>query len=128
MTPFGARVRELRATRDLTLQQLAADLQISPAYLSALEHGHRGLPSAALVVQICEYFNLIWDDYEEMQRLVRLSHPRVVVDSAGLSPSHTALANELARRIDNLTPEVADDLRTTLCANADAAPEPKGGR
>lgn len=127
MTPFGARVRALRAARGITLRQFADALQISPAYLSALEHGHRGLPSAALVVQICEYFNLIWDDYEEMQRLVRLSHPRVVVDSAGLDPAHTELANELARRLANLTPGDAERLRGDLCNLAAAAPEPAAG-
>src|SRR5438309_3396401 len=34
--------------------QLAAELQVSAAYLSALEHGHRGAPSTGLVHQVCE--------------------------------------------------------------------------
>jgi transcriptional regulator with XRE-family HTH domain len=84
MTPFGAKVRALRRARGLTLKQMAGTLDISQAYLSALEHGHRGLPSPALVVQICEYFGLIWDDFEEMHRLVGLSHPKVTVDTSGL--------------------------------------------
>ena len=42
MTPFGARLRALRAQRRMTMAQLAATLQVTPAYLSALEHGHRG--------------------------------------------------------------------------------------
>ena len=116
MTPFGEKIRELRKARRVTLKQMAADLQISAAYLSALEHGHRGLPSEALVVQICEYFHLIWDDYEEMQRLAALSHPRIVVDSSGLSPAHTALANELAHRIRTLPAEVADRLLASIRA------------
>jgi len=49
MTPFGARLRALRATHGLTLKQLAAQLQVSAAYLSALEHGKRGAPSTGLV-------------------------------------------------------------------------------
>ena len=114
MTPFGQRVRELRDARGLTLKRLAADLEISPAYLSALEHGHRGLPSEALVVQICEYFNLIWDDFEEVQRLAAISHPRAVIDTAGLTATHTELANELARRIGQLPREVAQHLLDTL--------------
>ena len=114
MTPFGAKIRELRAARHVTLKRMAADLQISAAYLSALEHGHRGLPSEALVEQSCEYFHLIWDDYEEVQRLAALSHPRVVVDSSGLTPAHTALVNELARRIRSLPADVADRLLATL--------------
>jgi transcriptional regulator with XRE-family HTH domain len=102
MTPFGEKVRALRSGKGITLKQMAATLQLSPAYLSALEHGHRGRPSPALVEQICEFFHLIWDDYEDMQRLVDLSHPRVVVDTAGLSPARTELANLLARNIDRL--------------------------
>jgi transcriptional regulator with XRE-family HTH domain len=86
----------------VTLKQLAGALKLSPAYLSALEHGHRGLPTPAFIVQICEYFHLIWDDYEEMHRLARLSHPRVVVDTRGLSPTATELANLLSERIGAL--------------------------
>ena len=96
MTPFGAKVRAYRAERKLTLKAMAADLQLSPAYLSSLEHGYRGRPSEALVVQICEYFNLIWDDYEEMHRLATLSHPKVTVDTSGL-------ANTLAEKVRDLS-------------------------
>jgi transcriptional regulator with XRE-family HTH domain len=105
MTPFGARVRELRAERGLTLKQMAADLDLSPAYLSALEHGRRGRPPWGLVQRVCAYFNIIWDDAEALAGLARRSHPRVVVDTAGLSPRATELANLLAERIADL-PEV----------------------
>lgn len=103
MTPFGAKVRALRRERGITMKRMAGDLDISQAFLSALEHGHRGRPSPALLVQICEYFHLIWDDYEEMHRLARLSHPRVVVDTRGLDPVRTELANLLADKIDGLS-------------------------
>ncbi|MFL1464067.1 helix-turn-helix domain-containing protein [Roseococcus sp. DSY-14] len=102
MTPFGERLRALREARGTTLSELAAALQVSAAYLSALEHGRRGRPSAGLVHQVNEYFGLIWDEAEELAALARLSHPRVVVDTAGLSPAATRLANELARRIRDL--------------------------
>ena len=102
MTPFGAKVRAYREERGLTLKAMAKDLEISEAYLSSLEHGYRGRPSEALVVQVCEYFNLIWDDYEEMHCLARVSHPKVTVDTSGLTPAHTELANTLAERIRDL--------------------------
>ncbi len=102
MTPFGRRIRELRAARGMTLQDMAAALDVSPAYLSALEHGRRGRPSRARVHQICQVFNIVWDDADELQRLARLSHPRVTVDTSGLAPEATELANELAQRIRKL--------------------------
>ncbi len=99
MTPFGERVRALRLARGVTLRDMAASLELSAAYLSALEHGRRGRPANGLVHQICDYFGLYWDDAEELRGLARLSHPRVTVDTAGLSPAKTELANLLAERI-----------------------------
>ena len=102
MTPFGVRVRALRAAHGVTLKQMAAELQISSAYLSALEHGRRGSPSQGLVRQICEYFELIWDEADALLRLAESSKPRVIVNTAGLSPAATALANRLAATIATL--------------------------
>ena len=110
MTPFGERVRALRKERGVTLKQMAADLQLSPAYLSALEHGHRGRPTWSLVQQVVEYFNIIWDDAEELHRLAGLSHPRVVIDTSGLSPKATELANRLAKQIRGLPEAKIDSL------------------
>ncbi|MDE0781151.1 MAG: helix-turn-helix domain-containing protein [Alphaproteobacteria bacterium] len=114
MTPFGEKVRGLRFGRGITLKEMAADLELSPAYLSSLEHGHRGRPSEALAVQICEYFNLIWDDYEEIHRLARLSHPKVRVDTSGLTPAHTELANTLAEKVQDISEQDAIALLARL--------------
>jgi transcriptional regulator with XRE-family HTH domain len=122
MTPFGARLRTIRAERGMTLKQFAAELQLSAAYVSALEHGKRGAPSPGLVHQVCEAFGLIWDQAEELAQLARLSHPRVVVDTAGLTPEQTALANRLAQGISRLTPEAVARLHALLDATT---PQPK---
>jgi transcriptional regulator with XRE-family HTH domain len=114
MTPFGARLRELRAERRITLSTMAADLRISAAYLSALEHGRRGKPTPGLVQQICGYFGLIWDDVEALKSLAGISRPKVTLDTSGLSPAATALANELAEAIRELPEDAAADLRRRL--------------
>ncbi len=105
MTPFGEKLRLLRRQRGISLKQMASDLHLSSAYLSALEHGHRGRPSPGLVMQILGYFNVIWDEAEELKELAHLSHPKVTIDTAGLSPAATLLANRLALRIEDLTEE-----------------------
>ncbi len=104
MTPFGERLRRLRRERGVNQKEMAATLGVSAAYLSALEHGRRGVPSWAMIQKIIGYFNVIWDEAEELQALALASHPRVVVDTAGLSPAATELANLLASRIATLGP------------------------
>jgi transcriptional regulator with XRE-family HTH domain len=103
-------MRAWRSARGMTLTQLAHDLNISPAYLSALEHGQRGRPSPGLVMQICGALDIIWDDAEELKRLAELSHPKVTIDTSGLSPAATELANRLARRIRDLPEERLEQL------------------
>ncbi len=83
---------------------MAAALEVSPAYLSALEHGRRGAPSAGLIHQICEFFELIWDDADELKALAKLSRPRLKLHAAGLTPAQTALANRVARELRDLDP------------------------
>jgi transcriptional regulator with XRE-family HTH domain len=102
MTPFGAKVRELRSDRGVTLAEMAQAIGVSPSYLSALEHGHRGRPTWTMIQRIIGYFNVIWDDAEELARLARISHPKVAIDTSGLDPLATELANLLAERIAEL--------------------------
>lgn len=103
MTPFGRRVRELRTERKITQKQMAAEIGVSAAYLSALEKGNRGAPSWEFVHRVIGYFNIIWDDAEELQNLARSSHPKITVDTTNLSLEATELANLLAKRIGELS-------------------------
>ncbi len=102
------KIRKLRARKGVSQKDMAAALGLSAAYLSALEHGNRGRPGPGLVLQICGYFDLIWDEAEELKRLALLSHPRIVVDTAGLSAGATELANLLAGNIKEMDGETVD--------------------
>ena len=168
MTPFGVRLRQLRAERGIRLKDMAEALGVSAAYLSALEHGRRGRPTHAIVVAICAHIEgmvgaierganpfdwwapdwslgfpvlrnyqplahaivvaicahlgIIWDDADELMRLARVSHPRVTVDTAGLSAEATELANLLAERIRKLPPERVKRLLDLLKALPSESP------
>ncbi|NFV81614.1 helix-turn-helix domain-containing protein [Magnetospirillum aberrantis] len=114
MTPFGAKVRALRAAKGIALKRMAADLNLSSAYLSALEHGNRGRPAPGLVMQIAGYLDCIWDEAEELKRLAELSHPRITIDTAGLSPERTELANRLAESVRTLSDQTVSRLLELL--------------
>ena len=114
MTPFGARIRAMRQARGVTLKEMATALDVSAAYLSALEHGRRSRPSWYLVQRIIAYFNVIWDEAEELQKLAAVSDPRVTLDTAGLSPKATHFANRIAREIHRLDEGALDELDAVL--------------
>ncbi len=124
MTPFGKRIRDLRAARGVSQKEMAATIGVTPAYLSALERGHRGVPNYAMVQRILGYFNVIWDEADELADLARASHPRVVVDTAGLSPRATELANRLAVGVARLNEEQLGE----LCDRLEAMLTEKSGR
>ncbi|WP_321343733.1 helix-turn-helix transcriptional regulator [Breoghania sp.] len=110
MTPFGAKLRDMRRKRGITLKEMATTLQVSSAYLSALEHGKRGRPTWFMVQRIITFFNVIWDEAEELQRLAEVSDPRITVDTAGLEPEATELANLLAAKVGGLSKESLNHL------------------
>lgn len=114
MTPFGKRLRDLREARGINQKQLALSLHVSPAYLCALEHGHRSPPTFQLVQKVIGAFNIIWDEAEELQHLAALSNPRVTIDTAGLEPLATEVANLLARRICDLDAQTLNDIKSKL--------------
>lgn len=114
MTPLGEKIREMRRERGVTQARMAEALGVSSAYLSALEHGRRGRPTWDMLQRIIGYLNVIWDEAEELERLAEISHPRITVETAGLSPEATAVANRLAETIAFLSETELKRLRREL--------------
>lgn len=122
MTPFGEAIRRLRAERGVTQRQMASAIGVSPAYLSALEHGNRSEPSWEFVQRVIGYFNIIWDEAEELQMLAGLSRPKVVINTSGLTPKATEVANKLATAIGRLDPATLQEIEA-LIDRGNLAPE-----
>jgi transcriptional regulator with XRE-family HTH domain len=114
MTPFGEAMRKLRERKGVSQKEMAAAIGVSPAYLSALEHGKRGTPSFDFLQRVAGYFNIIWDEAEELFMLAGTSDPRVVLDTSGLPAPYTAFANHLSRRIRSLSPDMIRKLDLIL--------------
>jgi transcriptional regulator with XRE-family HTH domain len=123
MTPLGKKLRELRAARGVSQKDMAKALGVSAAYLSALEHGHRAAPNWALLQKMIGFFNIIWDDAEELVRLAEASHPRVVIDTSGLTPEATEAANLLAEVFGNLDTGEIQELKRIAAGAAERGRE-----
>lgn len=114
MTPFGDAVRGLRERKGVSQKDMAKAIGVTPAYLSALEHGQRGKPSFDLLQRIAGYFNIIWDEADELFAVAGMSHPKVTLDTSGLPAPYTAFANRLAGMIRTLPPDVIEDFNALL--------------
>lgn len=119
LTPFGKKLRQLRDKQAMTQKDMAAALGVSAAYLSALEHGKRGMPRWIFIQEVIRVLNVIWDDADELQELAFRSNPRVVVDTRDLSPKATELANIFSEVIAGFSDQEIDDLLDQIQKLAD---------
>ena len=113
-TPFGEAVRRIRRERGITQKDMARGLGVSAAYLSALENGKRGQPGFDFLQRVAGYLNIIWDEADDLFRVAALSHPRIVIDTAGLPAEYTAFANHLSREIRRLDQQAIAELASNL--------------
>jgi transcriptional regulator with XRE-family HTH domain len=102
MTPFGKFLRNLRIERGLLLKDMAEMLDVTSAYLSAVEHGKKGAPSAALVSKLENLLNLTTEQKKELRRAAAASNTSMSIPSK-LSPFAFETANAFARRLPILS-------------------------
>lgn len=82
LSKFGKVIRELRRNAELTLMAMAADLNTSPAFLSAMETGRRKIPED-WVLKLTDYFNEkgIYVDENRLKQLAYIANESVPLDA-----------------------------------------------
>ena len=105
MTPFGIKLKHIREQRHKSLKDLSKALKVSIPYVSMLENGKRGRPADGLIELICSYFNLSWEEADELKFLARHSDINTKMNSEQLSLNATMLTNVLKNNIKWLTEE-----------------------
>ena len=105
MTPFGFKLKYIRVKRHKSLNDLSKVLKVSIAYVSMLENGKRGRPADGLIELICSYFNLSWEEADELKFLAKHSDINTKMNSEKLSLNATMLTNVLKNNIKWLTEE-----------------------
>ena len=110
MTPFGIKLKYIRTERHKSLKDLSKALKVSIPYVSMLENGKRGNPADGLIELICSYFNLSWEEADELKFLAKHSDINAKMNSKKLSLNATMLTNILKNNIKWLTEEQLKDL------------------
>ena len=110
MTPFGIKLKHIRLQRHKSLKDLSRAVKVSTAYVSMLENGKRGRPADGLIELICSYFNLSWEEADELKFLAKHSDINTKMNSEKLSLNATMLTNVLKNNIKWLTEEQLKNL------------------
>ena len=110
MTPFGIKLKHIREQRHKSLKDLSKALKVSIPYVSMLENGKRGSPADGLIELICSYFNLSWEEADELKFLAKHSDINTKMNSEKLSLNATMLTNVLKNNIKWLTEEQLEKL------------------
>ena len=114
MTPFGIKLKYIRIQRQKSLKELSRALKVSIAYVSMLENGKRGRPADGLIELICSYFNLSWEEADELKFLAKHSDINTKMNSEKLSLNATMLTNVLKNNIKWLTEEQIKNLTINI--------------
>lgn len=72
---FGQYLRSLRKAKRLTIDEVAAELGVSNAYISQIETGKRGIPSPELLKQFHIVLDIAYEHLMEKAGYVELSSP-----------------------------------------------------
>lgn len=104
LTPFGQFVRKKRIDKFITLKDMAEELGVSSAFLSAVEMGKKRVPED-WTSKISTYLELSSDEKKELLNFIDQSRKTLKIDLEGFSPKRRETFFAFARKFQDLSPE-----------------------
>lgn len=112
-TTLGVFLRKLRLANDEILKDMAKNLGVSSAFLSAVENGKKKMPNN-WERKLKEVYSLSTIQIEELRRAVMESSGVVELNLKGLSTSNRELAISFARQFETMDDETSKELLAFL--------------
>ena len=84
LTQFGKELRKIRLDRDEHLKDMAQKLNVSVAYLSAVENGNSRVPETWLSI-IADEYHLSDNEAEKLQKLAYSKDASISISIDGVS-------------------------------------------
>lgn len=112
-TRLGKLLRKIRVDRDEYMKNMAERLEITSAYLSAIENGKRNM-SIALLNKLAEAYSLSEESLNELKEAAMQSKDKIEIGIAALSENKQNVAWTFARKFDNLSDRQIDKIKEIL--------------
>ena len=113
MNRLGKFLRKLRIEHNEVLLDMAQRLQVSAAFLSAVENDRRSAPPSWVDIITTEYY-LEFTQQQELTEAVAESLKQIRVDVGNASPGKRNCALAFARSFDDLSDDDIQGLMTFL--------------
>lgn len=101
LTAFGKAIRKYRIDKALVLRDMANELSVSAAYLSAIETGKKSA-TPELIEKIANYFELDEKDRQELKSLAFKSRHEYRLNVVATDTKTRELVASFARSFSNL--------------------------
>ena len=113
LTALGKELRVLRMNKNEILKDMASKLNITSAYLSAIENGKRE-PTRKFMDTLFALYNLSDDEKERLNNAYFITIDCVNINLSNQSEAHKDLSLVFARKFDELTDEQVKKLIAIL--------------
>lgn len=113
LTDFGRFLRKIRIDCGEILKDMAEKLNVSAAYLSAVEMGKRNIPEQ-WVNRISELYNLSEEEKNNLNDAADNSAKSITLSFDNISDSHKETAILFAREFENVDTETLDKIKKLL--------------
>lgn len=113
-TELGKYLRKLRIEKDILLKDMAEDLNITPAYLSSIEHGKREA-SIKLIDLVISKYELSMNEQKSIFEAFNKSKSQVKLNlKKTASNKHKDLGLAFARKFEGLSEEEIEEILSVL--------------
>lgn len=113
LTAFGRFLRKLRIDHEELLKDMATKLNVSSAYLSAVETGKRKIPTSWVDI-ISSLYSLSKDEQANLQDAYELSAQEVRINLASASDYKREAVISFAKAIDGLDDKTLKNIMDTM--------------
>lgn len=116
LTRFGKELKKIRIENDEILKDMAAKLNVTAAYLSAVENGNRKVPDSWIEIISREY-NLNEQETIDLQNLAYEDRDSIKISFDNQNESESNLALSFARKFKTLNNADALEIQKILDRN-----------
>lgn len=109
MTELGIALRKIRLDKQELLREMAAKLNVSSAFLSAVETGKKR-PPANFVNKVCDLYDLNSTEREELLHAAEMSLDEVRINLSETTSAQHQAAISFAKALNGLTDEDVSEI------------------